>query len=114
GRFGPPGTLSGIHPTDLTKVSCVMAAEVGNRPSAVPTVIIQQPGSSRARTWLLTLLLIASMLANYGMYTAYHDYFAQAEGPSTWTGAIGVLVPHYEVTESAEKIGFTAAPLKTG
>ena len=173
------------------------------------------------RTWLLTTLLFSSLVANYGMYTAYHEYFAQAEGPrerfhsgehaaadklalirvtgvivtpfserliktikkakddkhvkgvllvvdspggtvtdshkiyhalkelskdkpvvvsmgsiaasggyfvamgagtkgkifaepTTWTGSIGVIIPHYEVAEVAEKIGFKAAPLKTG
>jgi protease-4 len=34
--------------------------------------------------------------------------------PTTWTGSIGVIIPHYEVTEVAQKIGFKAAPLKTG
>jgi len=34
--------------------------------------------------------------------------------PTTWTGSIGVIIPHYEVTDVAEKIGFKAAPLKTG
>jgi len=34
--------------------------------------------------------------------------------PTTWTGSIGVIIPHYEVTEVAEKIGFKAVPLKTG
>jgi protease IV len=34
--------------------------------------------------------------------------------PTTWTGSIGVIIPHYEVTGVAEKIGFKAAPLKTG
>jgi protease-4 len=34
--------------------------------------------------------------------------------PTTWTGSIGVIIPHYEVTEIAQKIGFKAAPLKTG
>jgi protease-4 len=34
--------------------------------------------------------------------------------PTTWTGSIGVIIPHYEVAEVAEKIGFKAAPLKTG
>ena len=71
-----------------------MSADLGNRPAAVPgparstaapppTVIIQQQGSlGRTRTWLLTTLLLASLLANYMMYTAYQDYFVQAEGPS--------------------------------
>jgi protease-4 len=34
--------------------------------------------------------------------------------PTTWTGSIGVIIPHYEVTEAAEKLGVKAAPLKTG
>jgi protease-4 len=34
--------------------------------------------------------------------------------PTTWTGSIGVIIPHYEVTELAEKVGFKALPLKTG
>jgi protease-4 len=34
--------------------------------------------------------------------------------PTTWTGSIGVIIPHYEVTEVAEKVGFKALPLKTG
>lgn len=34
--------------------------------------------------------------------------------PTTWTGSIGVIIPHYEITELASKIGVKAAPLKTG
>lgn len=34
--------------------------------------------------------------------------------PTTWTGSIGVIIPHYEVTEAADRIGFKSAPLKTG
>jgi protease IV len=34
--------------------------------------------------------------------------------PTTWTGSIGVIIPHYEVTDVAEKVGFKALPLKTG
>ena len=34
--------------------------------------------------------------------------------PTTWTGSIGVIVPYYNVTDLAEKIGVDAAPLKTG
>jgi protease-4 len=34
--------------------------------------------------------------------------------PTTWTGSIGVIIPHYEVTAVAEKVGFKALPLKTG
>src|SRR5207248_4028218 len=34
--------------------------------------------------------------------------------PTTWTGSIGVIIPHYEVTELAEKAGIKALPLKTG
>jgi len=34
--------------------------------------------------------------------------------PTTWTGSIGVIIPHYEVTELARKAGVEALPLKTG
>jgi len=34
--------------------------------------------------------------------------------PTTWTGSIGVIIPHYDVTGTAEKIGFKSMPLKTG
>ncbi len=34
--------------------------------------------------------------------------------PTTWTGSIGVIIPRYEVTELAEKVGIKDAPLKTG
>jgi protease-4 len=34
--------------------------------------------------------------------------------PTTWTGSIGVIIPHYEVADAAAKLGVKAAPLKTG
>jgi len=34
--------------------------------------------------------------------------------PTTWTGSIGVIIPHYEVSDAATKLGIRAAPLKTG
>ena len=34
--------------------------------------------------------------------------------PTTWTGSIGVIVPYYNVTDLAEKVGVDARPLKTG
>jgi protease-4 len=34
--------------------------------------------------------------------------------PTTWTGSIGVIIPHYEVSDAAAKLGIKAAPLKTG
>lgn len=194
-------------------------------PQTAPPVIIQaQSGPSPGRrlaTWLLMLLLIFSLLMNLGMYVAFEDYFAEAEGPSeifhsgdktatskiaririegtimppftgrilkdikkakdddhvkavllvidspgglvsdshhiyhhltelrdkkpiyvamqgmaasggyyvamgagekgkifamptTWTGSIGVIIPHYEATGLAEKVGVKSEPLKTG
>ncbi len=49
-------------------------------------------------------------------------YVAMGAGPAgrifaestTWTGSIGVIIPHYEATELAEKVGIKALPLKTG
>lgn len=34
--------------------------------------------------------------------------------PTTWTGSIGVIIPRYNATELAHKIGVSAEPLKTG
>ncbi|MBI5758728.1 MAG: signal peptide peptidase SppA [Planctomycetales bacterium] len=57
-----------------------------------------------------------SMAASGGYYVAMGagekaKIFAE---PTTWTGSIGVIIPHYEVTELAEKFGVKAVPLKTG
>jgi protease-4 len=34
--------------------------------------------------------------------------------PTTWTGSIGVIIPRYDVSQLAEKIGVGVDPLKTG
>lgn len=34
--------------------------------------------------------------------------------PTTWTGSIGVIIPHYNVVDLAEKIGMKSEPLTTG
>ena len=34
--------------------------------------------------------------------------------PTTWTGSIGVILPRYDLTKIAEKIGIASDPLKTG
>jgi len=34
--------------------------------------------------------------------------------PTTWTGSIGVIIPHYNLTELADKVGVKSEPLKTG
>lgn len=57
-----------------------------------------------------------SMAASGGYYVAMGagekaKIFAE---PTTWTGSIGVIIPHYEVSDLAEKFGFKAVPLKTG
>src|SRR6266576_4494251 len=59
---------------------------------------------------------MGSMAASGGYFVAMGagtkaKIFAE---PTTWTGSIGVIIPHYELTEVAQKIGFKAAPLKTG
>lgn len=59
---------------------------------------------------------MGSLAASGGYYVSMG---AGAKGrifaePTTWTGSIGVIIPHYEVTELAEKFGVKAAPLKTG
>lgn len=57
-----------------------------------------------------------SLAASGGYYVAMgagpeSRIFAE---PTTWTGSIGVIIPHYEVVGLAEKLGVEAAPLKTG
>lgn len=34
--------------------------------------------------------------------------------PTTWTGSIGVIIPRYDASQLAEKIGVVSDPLKTG
>ncbi len=34
--------------------------------------------------------------------------------PTTWTGSIGVIIPRYDVSELASKLGVASEPLKTG
>jgi protease-4 len=34
--------------------------------------------------------------------------------PTTWTGSIGVIIPHYDVSGLADKVGIKSLPLKTG
>ncbi len=34
--------------------------------------------------------------------------------PTTWTGSIGVIIPHYNVVDLAEKVGLKSEPLTTG
>lgn len=56
------------------------------------------------------------MAASGGVYVAMG---AGPEGkifaePTTWTGSIGVIIPRYNATELANKLGVTSEPLKTG
>lgn len=34
--------------------------------------------------------------------------------PTTWTGSIGVIIPHFDATQLSKKIGIDSKPLKTG
>lgn len=34
--------------------------------------------------------------------------------PTTWTGSIGVIIPHYDASKLADKVGIASEPLKTG
>ena len=59
---------------------------------------------------------MGSLAASGGYYVAMGagpeaKIFAE---PTTWTGSIGVIIPHYEVAGLAEKLGIEASPLKTG
>jgi protease-4 len=59
---------------------------------------------------------MGSMAASGGVYVSMGageqaKIFAE---PTTWTGSIGVIIPHYEIAGLAEKIGVRSVPLKTG
>jgi protease-4 len=55
------------------------------------------------------------VVVSMGSFAASGGYFVAMDAePTTWTGSIGVIIPHYEVTELAEKLGVKHAPLKTG
>jgi protease-4 len=56
----------------------------GTAPQRPPAVIVQQSGGSFSRLtfWLLMMILITSLLVNVGLYSAYKEYFASAEGPT--------------------------------
>src|SRR5262249_11201616 len=72
------------------KGSCFMALGPENQSGLAsgtqrpPAVIVQQSGGSysRLKFWLLMVILITSLLVNVGLYSAYKDYFAGAEGPT--------------------------------
>lgn len=54
--------------------------------------------------------------ASGGVYVAMgagEEALIYAE-PTTWTGSIGVIIPHYDLTTLAEKLGVQSEPLKTG
>ncbi|MGQ0635056.1 MAG: signal peptide peptidase SppA [Planctomycetaceae bacterium] len=59
---------------------------------------------------------MGSMAASGGYYIAMGAgpqarIFAE---PTTWTGSIGVIIPRYDLTGLAEKVGVRSEPLKTG
>ncbi|MEX0701421.1 MAG: signal peptide peptidase SppA [Planctomycetales bacterium] len=61
-------------------------------------------------------VIMKRMAASGGYYVAMG---AGPEGrifaePTTWTGSIGVIIPHYDLTGLAEKMGVKSEPLKTG
>ncbi|HTI52190.1 MAG TPA: signal peptide peptidase SppA [Planctomycetaceae bacterium] len=62
------------------------------------------------------VVAMGSMAASGGYYISMGagdkaQIFAE---PTTWTGSIGVIIPHYEIAGLAEKIGVRSEPLKTG
>lgn len=59
---------------------------------------------------------MGSMAASGGYYIsmgAGKDAKIFAE-PTTWTGSIGVIIPRYNLTELADKVGISSEALKTG
>jgi len=61
-------------------------------------------------------VMMKRMAASGGYYIAMG---AGPEGkiyaePTTWTGSIGVILPRYDASQLAEKLGIASDPLKTG
>ena len=91
-------------------------------------LVVDSPGgtvtdSHKIYHWLKQLAEKKPVVVSMGSLAASGGYFVSMGAgpkakifaePTTWTGSIGVIIPHYEVAGVAEKIGFKSAPLKTG
>jgi protease IV len=70
----------------------------------------------REETELPVFVSMARIAASGGYYIAMGagpDARIFAE-PTTWTGSIGVMIPHYDVSGLGEQIGVESKPLTTG
>ena len=70
----------------------------------------------REETDLPVYVSMARIAASGGYYIAMGagpDAKIFAE-PTTWTGSIGVIIPHYDVSKLGEKVGVDSTPLTTG
>jgi protease IV len=70
----------------------------------------------REETELPVYVSMARIAASGGYYIAMGagpeaTIFAE---PTTWTGSIGVMIPHYDVSGLGEQIGVESSPLTTG
>jgi protease IV len=63
------------------------------------------------------------VVVSFGSLAASGGYYIAMGGgpkakifaePITWTGSIGVIIPHFEASELASKVGVKSEPLKTG
>ena len=59
------------------------------------------------------LALIGDMAASGGYYVASAANKIMAH-PTSWTGSIGVIVPNYNASELASKIGIASVPITSG
>jgi len=71
---------------------------------------------SRLREKKPVVVSMQSMACSGGYYVAMGagesgKIFAE---PTTWTGSIGVIIPRYDMTQLAQKLGVGFDPLKTG
>lgn len=70
----------------------------------------------REETGLPVYVSMARIAASGGYYIAMGAgpearIFAE---PTTWTGSIGVIIPHYDVSKLGEQLGVDSSPLTTG
>lgn len=108
----------------------IKAVEKATKDDAVKAVVlrVESPGGLVADSHQIyhklkqlsekkpVVVSFGSLAASGGYYIAMGagakaKIFAE---PITWTGSIGVIIPHFEASELAAKVGVKSAPIKTG
>lgn len=108
----------------------IKAVEKATKDDAVKAVLlrVESPGGLVADSHqiyhkLKQLAEKKPIVVSFGSLAASGGYYiAMGAGPKakifaepiTWTGSIGVIIPHFEASELAAKVGVKSEPIKTG